>query len=170
MTVEDTDDGIIRGIFIDGVSQGRINLSVDNPQSWYMQEILEKVKLYHPFPLKALVLGGGVGILTSALERMGIETDTIEQSADMLCVSQDHFKFNPKGQVILGDAFIKIKELGKYDLIVVDLFNGIQEANGPTSFFDDLILHLNRRGHVLANVIYQAKRSLIMELSTDGKQ
>lgn len=164
LTVEDSDEGIIRGVFIDGVSQGRYNVATQSVQSWYMQEIVDKVSAYpHPEYQSALVLGGGAGLLTTALERLGMVCDSVEQSADMLLVAQEYFNFNPKGRVILGDAMVKLKDLGKYDLIIIDLFNGLVEA--ANFDFEGLFSHLKPRGHVISNSIINNK-NFVIEVSS----
>lgn len=165
ITVEDSDDGIIRGLFVDGVSQGRFNTGTNGPQSWYMQEICDKVRNYFR-PQSALVLGGGAGIITSELEIQGIETDTVEISADVLNVAQEYFNFNPRGKVVHGDAFKKLGQLGKYDIIVVDLYHGAVQAEGPNSFFDGVMQHLKPKGHMLGNILKPDMKQIVLEVTT----
>jgi spermidine synthase len=164
LTVHDLPNSV-RGIFIDDVCQGRAKMPSLNPVSWYLREVFTKVGNIQGVH-KALVLGGGAGILPSLFEeRYGITTDTIEQSGDMIQVAQEYFGFEPTGKIIQGDAFAELPKLGKYDVIVYDLFNGLIPAQGPSSFFYECLDHLNPNGHFLVNVVMQDRTQYVMELT-----
>lgn len=166
ITVEDLDHDV-RGIFVDGVSQGRMNLVLKSPVSWYMVEMAHRFFSYRLSGLKrGLVIGGGAGILTTALEYSGIETDTIEISADMINVAQEYFGFDPVGRVIHGDAHKVVTTLEPdYDVVILDIYNGNQSTANEWLFNKAADL-VRPRGYFLTNGLTDDKH-YISELTYD---
>ena len=127
-------DGDRPAIVVDGVIQSVV-VEKDRKDSRglsYWSEMLPDAR-----PDSALVLGLGGGTVVQLLyERFGpLPVVGVERDPAVVALAREHFGFadlEPRGlQVVLGDAFEYVAECeGSFDLILVDLYDGLQPARG----------------------------------------
>lgn len=117
-------------------------------------------KNYNPEAKTALMLGGAGYTYPRDYLRNNPEgkIDVVEIDPEMTKLAKQYFflKDDPRMNTIHKDARIYVKDNHtKYDLIFVDVFNGITPPYylTTTEFFDNLKTHLNKNGVVMINLL-----------------
>ena len=118
-----------------------------------------------------LVLGCGAGSIPSIIYnelQLDVEMDAVEIDEKVVELGNKYFGLDEfqKLTVIIDDAANYIKNTGaKYDLIAVDIFEGLnvpkEFLNQP--FFEHLKTNLNNEGQLLLNFVaynYEAKEEV----------
>ncbi len=92
------------------------------------QQVVGHLPRFDPAGTSALLVGLGSGHLVNVYEPFGVTTDAIEIDPAVAHAAGEYFSFEPTGQVIVGDARYRIKQLNKqYDFIIHDCFTGGSE-------------------------------------------
>lgn len=122
ISVEEDDE--VRSMLVDGDCQGRLCLDSNVPASWYMREMIAYIAT-RKLANRILVLGGGAYILPNYLTSLGYRNIiVIEQSPAIYRLADQYFKINPDIKTIIGDASEYLGSIGKFDIVILDLFNG----------------------------------------------
>jgi spermidine synthase len=155
---------------------GRLALEVAN----FTQSVTVPVEASTPFegywplllpascPRRALLLGLGGGTLAALLARRcpGVAMVGIEHSAEVLAVARHDFGLDELAglEVVESDAFAWVEEhvaseLGSYDLICLDLFEGGRLTPGTLArpFLRQVATLLRREGALTVNLMRTAR-------------
>lgn len=150
----------VRRLWLGDVCQGQCsNTKFYEPVSLYAKEIMAKVGK----PRTALVIGLGAGILPHALHKKGVDVTVIEPREDIIDVSRRFFKLPKAVKVVIGLAQDKVKDMGRFDLIINDAHDGVEQPKELycDGFLLELINHLSEDGVVLTNLIQDGKNNIL---------
>ncbi len=119
-------DGL-RSLYVDGITNSEIDLATGESTSDYVAA-LELLPFFHPEAKRALLIGLGGGLLVKSFhQHYGIATDVLEIDPDMEPLARRWFGFEPSGDDHLEDGRRFLRDTSeKYDLVVLDAFNGDQ--------------------------------------------
>lgn len=86
-------------------------------------------------PSRSLHVGLGAGTAVTALQRRGFIADVIEIHPEVIDAARNYFNVQPLGKVIAQDAVLAVPRLKahSYDLAILDVFSGGEEAPGLSS-------------------------------------
>jgi len=117
--------GTVRSMLIDGLTQGRMDLSNSMPVSSYIYFMQFLPYALNPGGKSCLVVGLGAGLVPMWYEKQGITTDVIEIDPHVLDAARTYFGFKTTGEVFIDDARYHLNNSKKkYDYVVLDVFNG----------------------------------------------
>ncbi len=132
------------------------------------QRALREADVAKRRPMNALVLGFGAGSVAHILRgEVGLDLPItgVDNDSAMLELARTHFQADRIGNLTLhaADAFTFARQIDRtFDLVVVDLFNDLDFAEGVESaaFVNDLRRIRSRTGIVLINTVaYNASSS-----------
>jgi MFS family permease len=87
--------------------------------------LLEAVRLARPEGQRLLLVGLGIGSVSTALAEVGVSTDVVEIDPEVVRMARAFFGYEPTGRVFVEDARTLIRRLDeRYDFIVHDAFTG----------------------------------------------
>jgi len=87
--------------------------------------LLEAIRFAHPAGRDLLLIGLGIGSLSTAMARSGVRCDVVEIDPGVVDLAKRHFGFEPQGEVFVEDARTFIRRTSaRYDFIVHDTFTG----------------------------------------------
>ena len=116
-----------RTLFIDGIMNTAVELGSLESVSDYILAF-ELLPMLRPSARRALLVGLGGGTLVRRYrEHYGISTDVVEIDPVIERIARRWFGFQPSGKVAIvdGRSYLEAGEV-RYDLIVLDAFNGDQ--------------------------------------------
>lgn len=97
----------------------------DQTAAFAFLHALEVLPFLRPNAKDLLVIGLGTGALPSALSKAGMRADVVEIDPAVVRYAQEHFGFEPTGEMHVEDARTFIQTASKkYDIIVHDTFTG----------------------------------------------
>lgn len=114
-----------RELLIDGQVQGGIDVS--NGLSLYTYQYFLEILPYtfHPDGKRCLVIGLGAGIIPMWYERMGIQTDVLDISEDVIDIAKQYFAFRNSGTIFIEDArYFLNTTSNRYDYVILDVSQG----------------------------------------------
>jgi spermidine synthase len=157
-----------RKLLVDGAVQGAIDVKNGMPLYDYYY-YLE----YIPFSLNprgksCLVMGLGAGIIPLWYEKLGIRTDVVDISPQIFAVAEKYFGFHANGELAAEDArFFLNRARGKYDYIILDVFNGdvLPEHVLSREAFEMISRRLNSGGILGINIVGSVKNDTFMTAS-----
>lgn len=150
----DTSNDMCRFLLINNVVQSCVDTKTKQSKLQY-SDILEKnASIIRPDAKTALVLGLGGGVISNMLVSKNIQVTAVELDSRIIEVAKQWFDLSAKIQVIEDDARHALYRLNsKYDIIVMDLFNGEVASSHVMSmeFFAKLKSMLNPDGFIFIN-------------------
>lgn len=148
-------DGVL-SLDVDGCSQGRVDLE-GRPVSPYVNEMLSAIHYVQAEKPRVLCIGLGPGIIPSYLWRAySLGCDVIEPSSLILDIAKTQFGYKQHGTIHPYDGSVGLKRTeGKYDLIFLDAYNGIEKPAHLYSkgFYRDCHNKLNPGGFLVINYV-----------------
>ncbi|HZS04589.1 MAG TPA: fused MFS/spermidine synthase [Blastocatellia bacterium] len=117
-----TDHQGTRYLFLNGVQQGSLRDGLSGAMYIYG---LQRLATLRGIPKSVLIWGLGPGMLARALAEAGSQVTVIEIDPASERVARKYFGLPDSVKVIIGDArteTLRLRE--KYDVIIVDVFNG----------------------------------------------
>ena len=145
----------IRWLMSDASTIGAASLSTGQGLLQY-QKSIEMLPDFHPDGKNVLLIGLGSGHLATHFDKLGLITDTIEIDASVATAAKKFFNFNPKGDLILGDARYHVRQLKKkYDFIIHDCFTGGTDPSHllTSQMFQTLQNRLKPGGILVVNLV-----------------
>lgn len=114
-----------REMIIDGLVQGGVDMETRLPVyefPYFMERLPYAI---NPNGKRCLAIGLGAGIVPMWFEKMGITTDVVDINPYVVEAARRYFDFTTTGEVVVGDAraFLATAK-GKYDYVILDVFNG----------------------------------------------
>ncbi|MHC4398058.1 MAG: spermidine synthase [Planctomycetota bacterium] len=128
-TLEVTEAGGIRYLFVDGVLQTAMyadphavarECHLFDKRYW-----LELLPYFRPEGRRCLLIGLGGGLLPAVLAGYGVQTRAVEIDAKVLEAARKHFGYRQAATVGDGRDFLS-RDPGRYDFIVIDAFAGAE--------------------------------------------
>lgn len=160
--------GTVRSMLIDGLTQGRMDISDSMPVSSYIYFMQFIPYALNPEGKRCLVVGLGAGLVPMWYEQQGITTDVIEIDPHVLNAARTYFGFKVSGDVFLDDARYHLNNsTRKYDYVVLDVFNGDTTPGHVLSLeaLEVIRKRMNDRGVLAVNLIGSLKRENFMTAS-----
>lgn len=158
----------VRSMLIDGLTQGRMDLSNRMPVSSYIYFMQFLPYALNPGGKSCLVVGLGAGLVPMWYEQQGITTDVIEIDPHVLDAARTYFGFKTSGEVFIDDARYHLNNSRKkYDYVVLDVFNG-DTTPGHVLSLEALQVVQRRmtdKGVLAVNLIGSLKRETFMTAS-----
>ena len=110
-----------RGMYINGVDQGAVDLQTGTPYSPSSEYQVFAAHRFHPHARSALVLGLGPGVLSRRLDEWGLQVRAVEADSAISAVARSHFDLPGSVRVVDQDprSFLSVDK-GRYDLIFLD--------------------------------------------------
>lgn len=146
-----------RILFHDGIIQNQIG-SDGRSLSLFTYALESLAYAFVEKPRKALVLGLGAGIVPMRLSQRGIEVTVVEINPSMWSIAERYFGFDRRRVgTFQADARTFVNNCSdKYDVIVVDLFqgDGTPDYLATYDFFIALRACLAPRGAVVVNTFF----------------
>ncbi len=116
--------------------------------------MMEKVLKYHGNVKNVLMIGLGTGGMDAILKNQGIKIESVELDVEIVKIARKYFNFN--GEVIIGEGRNYLRNSGnKYDLVIVDAFNGytIYPYIVSKEAFDEIKVVLKPGGFLVINTV-----------------
>ncbi len=158
-----------RELIIDGLVQGGIDMKNRLPVyefSYFMERLPYGM---NPRGERCLVIGLGAGIVPMWFEQMGVRTDVVDINPHVVQAARDYFGFTLSGEVVISDARAFLAAApGKYDYVILDVFNG-DTTPGHILSIEALRLlkeRMSERGILAVNLIGSLKGDTFMTVST----
>ncbi|MGD2062739.1 MAG: fused MFS/spermidine synthase [Nitrospirota bacterium] len=145
---------IYRYMIVNGADQGGIDLKTGRAVYTFDDALIAVTRLYAERPQTALVIGLGAGVISSVLERDGVDVETVEIDAEVVRAAREYFGYT--GTVFVDDGRRYLQRTDHtWDAIIVDAFLG---GNPPWQLFTEeafalYAAHLNTGGVVSLNFI-----------------
>lgn len=130
------------------------------PAFEYIQSMVDVVKNHKIPPNKILMVGGGTYTLPTILHSQfpDMQIDVVEIDSALDEVAEDYFNYKPSEKIKIihedGRTFLN-RNLGKYDLIIIDAFNSLRPPFQLTTQEAIIAMKksLNSDGLIASNVI-----------------
>lgn len=125
------------------------------------QQTFQRISLSNKKISSCLLLGGGVGSVPSILHNelgLNLPITMVEIDQEVINLGNNYFSLNSYKNltIIVDDALVYVtKEKEKYDLIVIDIFNGLLVPKQITSatFFENIKKLLTNNGTIIFNFV-----------------
>ncbi len=157
-----------REMIIDGMVQGGMDLNSRLSTYEYTYFLQYLSRGLAPQGERCLMIGLGLGVVPSWLERQGVRCDVVDINPSVVAVAREYFDFHISGDMVIEDAryYLNATEQ-RYDYIVLDVFSGdITPAHLLSVEALSLMRERLRPGGVLAvNLIGSLKRETYMTAS-----
>jgi len=115
----------LRELLIDGLVQGGVDMTSGlsvYEYSYFLQFLPYSI---NPDMNNALMIGMGAGVISTWLEKQGVETDVVDIDPEIFQLAKQWFGVNPNGNYIVEDArYYLLQNQKRYDLVLLDVFSG----------------------------------------------
>lgn len=150
----DTGNALCRYLLVNNVVQSCMDVKTKQSKLQYADILGKNISIIAPNAKTALVLGLGGGVISNMLIKRNMDVTAVELDKRIVEVAQKYFGLSNKLNIIQDDARHALYQLkGKYDIIVMDMFNG--EVASPhvlsLEFFAKLKTMLNSGGFIFIN-------------------
>lgn len=158
-----------RELIIDGLVQGGIDMKNRLPVYEFLYFMERLPYGINPGGEKCLVIGLGAGVVPMWFEKMGIKTDVVDINPHVVEVAREYFGFGISGEVVISDAraFLATAK-GRYDYVILDVFNGDTTPSHILSIEALRLLkeRMTEQGILTVNLIGSLKGETFMTVST----